>query len=98
MSSEKSNKIGKLRKLLLRRLKKLKFIAWCADDYWGEMIPEVLMAVKIFFILKMAENGLKIQPVSNHVDLSGGRHEGISFIEFEFLHVHVKKHLKINFS
>lgn len=96
MSSEKSNMIGKLRKLLLRRLKKLKFIAWCADDYWGEMIPEVLMTVKIF--LKMAENGLKIQPVPNHVGLSGGRHEGISFMEFGFCRVHVKKHLKINFS
>lgn len=26
----------------------------------GEMIPEVLMAAKIFFVLKMAENGFKM--------------------------------------
>lgn len=63
-----------------------------------EMIPQVLMTVKIFFMLKMAENGLKIQPVPNHVCLSGGRHEGILFMEFGFLHVHVKKDVKLNFS
>lgn len=59
--------IGKLGKLLLRRLEKLKFIAWCTDDdYWVEMIPEVLIAAKIFLVLKMDENdfknGLKVQP------------------------------------
>lgn len=43
--------------------------------FGGEMIPEVLMAVKIFLILKMAENGIKTQPVPNHVGLSRGRHE-----------------------
>lgn len=52
--------IGKLGKLVLRRLEKLIFIAWCIDDYWGEMIPEVLMAAKIFWVLKMAENGFKM--------------------------------------
>lgn len=62
------------------------------------MIPEVLMMVKIFFILKMAESGLKVQPVPNHVCLSGGRCEGILLVEFGFLYVHVKKHVKINFS
>lgn len=46
----------------------------------------------------MAENGLEIQPVPNHLCLSGGRHEGISFMGFGFHHVHVKKHVEMNFS
>jgi len=50
---------GKLGKLLLRRLEKIKFTASCTDDYWGEMIPEVLMVVKIFLVLKMALKWLK---------------------------------------
>lgn len=62
------------------------------------MTPEVLMTVKIFFILKMAENGLEIQPVPNHVCLSGGRHEGIAFMGFGYHHVHVKKHMEMNLS
>lgn len=48
-------------------------------------------------MLKMAENGLKIQPVPNHVCL-GGRREGILFMEFGFRHAYVKKGVKINFS